>query len=345
MSSELELVGHEAARRALRAALRRGSLPHALIFSGPSGIGKRRLAQWLIAARWCAEPEPPCGRCSSCRKVAGGQHPDVELVSRNPGKERDPEELGSRTEITVDQVRRGLLPALSLHSVEGQGRAALIDDADTLNEAAQNALLKTLEEPPPGCLLMLICAHEDALLDTVRSRCQVVRLSPLDDAEMERLFPGEDRELLRLARGRPGRLAELSGIDASALGALLRDVLSGALPGSAFGRAVQDVVAHHVESGADEPRAMTGGEAERDAESSHRLVAELLLAHWRELLTGPVPPPAADPPSVQDALLELGSDLGRHIPAAVAWTAAGLALARAHSIAHLVPERPSAPYA
>ncbi|HTE05788.1 MAG TPA: hypothetical protein VK824_06295, partial [Planctomycetota bacterium] len=118
MSSELELTGHEEARRALGAALRRGSLPHALILSGPSGIGKRRLAQWLVAARWCGSPTPPCGTCSSCRKVAGGQHPDLELLSRNPGKDRDPEELGSRTEITVDQVRRGLLPALSLRPLE-----------------------------------------------------------------------------------------------------------------------------------------------------------------------------------------------------------------------------------
>jgi DNA polymerase III subunit delta' len=323
MSSDAWLTGHAEARRALLAALRRGALPHALILSGPSGIGKRRLARWLVAARWCAAADPPCGACRSCRTVAAGQHPDVEIVERNPPKERDPHELGSRTEITVDQVRKGLLPALSLRAVEGQGRAAIVDDADTLNEAAQNALLKTLEEPPGNCLLVLVCAHEDALLDTVRSRCQAVRLAPLDDAQMSTLFPDADPAAVRLARGRPGRLAELSGLDAAGLGALLESVLSGAMTGTAFARAVQDAVARHVQGLPAQP--------ERDADRSHRLVAELLLAHWRELLAGPAPP-AADARAVQDALLELAADLSRNIPPSVGWVATGLALARAHSI-------------
>jgi len=351
MSSEHELIGHEPARTALRAALRRAALPHALILSGPSGIGKRLLARWLVAARWCSAAEVPCGHCSSCRKVDAGQHPDVEIVERNPSREQDPQELGSRTEITVDQIRRGLLPALSLRSLEGQGRAAIIDDADTLNEAAQNALLKTLEEPPEGCLLILVCAHEDALLDTVRSRCQAVRLAPLDDADMARLFPGADAAERKLARGRPGRLAELAGLDVAGLGALLEAVLAGGMSGTAFARAAQDFVVQHGELVAGrEARPDKQGKAgkdagtDRDADASHRLVAELLLAHWRELLAG-LAPPAADAGLVQDALLELGADLSRNIPAAVAWTATGLALARAHSIAHLVPAGGAAPHA
>ncbi len=351
MSSEGELVGHVAARHALRAALRRKALPHALILSGPSGIGKRLLARWLVAARWCEAREVPCGTCASCRKVDAGQHPDVEIVARNPSREQDPQELGSRTEITVDQIRRGLIPALSLRSLEGQGRAAIIDDADTLNEAAQNALLKTLEEPPGNCLLILVCAHEDALLDTVRSRCQAVRLAPLTEDEMARLFPDAESAALRLARGRPGRFADLSGLDVAGLGALLERTLAGDMPGTAFGRAAQDLVARHLQLAADaEGKLDKPGKAgkdsgsERDADASHRLVAELMLAHWRELLAGPAPP-AADPQQVQEALLEFAADLGRNIPAAVAWTATGLALARAHSIAHLVPAGGKGPHA
>jgi DNA polymerase III subunit delta' len=350
------LAGHREARRALLAALARGALPHALLFSGESGIGKRRLAEWLVAARWCQAPvagEGPCGDCPSCRKVASGQHPDLEVVERNPPKERDPDELGSRTGITVDQIRRGLLPALALRAVEGRGRAAIIDDAESLNEAAQNALLKTLEEPPDGCLVVLVCAHEEALLDTVRSRCQSVRLGPLDAGEMEALFPDADPGVLRLAAGRPGSVVALSGLDVGGLGTLLEQTLQGKVGGAAFARRVQDLVAGRADAAEAAragavPSGAAAGTEERDADADHRLVAELLLRHWRDLMareTAPAAGPhdasrselAADPRLVQEALLELAADLVRHIPPAVAWAAAGQALARARGSARVGP--------
>jgi DNA polymerase III delta' subunit len=202
-----DLAGHEELRRALLAALRRGALPHALLLTGEGGSGKRRLAEWLAAARWCAAEPPPCLTCRSCRLVSTGNHPDLHVLVRNPPREQDPDELGSRHEITVDQVRRGLIPALGVRPLEGRGRTVIIDGADELNEAAQNALLKTLEEPPHGTLLLLLAAHADALLDTVRSRCQELRLFPLTAEVLRALFPDADDERLRLAAGRPGRLA------------------------------------------------------------------------------------------------------------------------------------------
>jgi DNA polymerase III subunit delta' len=312
MSSPAEgaLAGHAEARRALRAALRRGSLPHALLLTGDAGLGKQRLAQWLAAARWCAADEPPCGTCRACRLVDSGNHPDLHRLMRNPPREQDPNELGSRHEITVDQVRRGLLPALALRAVEGRGRTVIVDGADEMNEAAQNALLKTLEEPPPGTLLVLVAAHADALLDTVRSRCQELRLFPLDDAEMRALFPDESEERLRLAGGRPGRLAALARLDVDALQRALDETLDGRLAGSAFAAAAQAVV--DARSEADED----------DEDAAHRLAAEVCLARLRDRLVagGEVPPGAAP------ALLELATDLRRHIPAAAAWLAAGIEL-------------------
>jgi len=301
-------LGHAEARRALLAALRRGALPHALLLSGDAGLGKRRLAEWLAAARWCPSEAPPCGGCRACRLVASGNHPDLHLLVRNPPREQDPDELGSRHEITVDQVRRGLLPALALRAVEGRGRTVIIDGADELNEAAQNALLKTLEEPPSGTLLVLVAAHADALLDTVRSRCQELRLFPLDEAAMRALFPDESEERLRLAGGRPGRLAALARLDVATLQRALDEVLDGRLPGSAFAAAAQAVVEARAEGD--------------DEDAAHRLAAEVCLARLRDRLAAG----GAAPAGSAAALLELATDLRRHIPAQAAWVAAGIEL-------------------
>jgi DNA polymerase-3 subunit delta' len=305
-----DLAGHEELRRALLAALRRGALPHALLLTGETGLGKRRLAQWLAAARWCSAEAPPCGSCRSCRLVATGNHPDLHLLVRNPSREEDPDELGSRHEITVDQVRRGLIPALGVRALEGHGRTVIIDGADELNEAAQNALLKTLEEPPPGTLLLLLAAHADALLDTVRSRCQELRLFPLGADALHALFPDADEARLRLAAGRPGRLAELQRLDVGALLRALDAVLDGACSGSAFAAAVEQVVAARADARTE------------DEEAAHRLAAEVCLAHLRDRLAagGPAPEGAAA------ALLELAMDLRRHIPPGVAWVATGIEL-------------------
>jgi DNA polymerase-3 subunit delta' len=281
-----------------------------LLISGEAGVGHRDFAGWIAAARWCAAEPPGCGACSSCRQVASGNHADLHVLVRNPPKEADPDELGSKHEITVDQVRRGLIPALGVRAMGGRGRTVIIDGADEMNEAAQNALLKTLEEPPPGTLLLLLAAHADALLDTVRSRCQELRLQPLSEAQMREAFPDEPEERLRLAAGRPGRLSALAHLDLAGLQAALGDVLDGRLAGTAFARRVQELLAARAE-----------GEAEDVAQ---RLAAEVLLARLRDRLAagGEAPGGAAA------ALLEVATDLRRHIPPAVAWAAAGIELAR-----------------
>jgi DNA polymerase III delta' subunit len=314
MSSE-RAVGHEDERRAMLAALARRQLPHALLITGEAGIGKREFAQWLVSARWCESAEQPCGTCRSCKLISSGNHPDLIVVLRNPGKDLDPEELGSRFEITVAQIRRGVVAALGTRPVEGRGRAVVIEGADEMNVAAQNSLLKTLEEPPDGCVLLLVSAHPDALLETVRSRCQELRLSPLGEEDMARLAPDADPGRLALARGRPGRLPDLTALDVDALGAALERVLFGSATGTGFAREVQDLVAASLEEQED-----------ADSESRHRLAADVLLSRVAEQVrAGTLPDGAAE-----SALLGVSADLRRHVPPSVAWTAVGLELAAIH---------------
>ncbi|MHC4844599.1 MAG: DNA polymerase III subunit [Planctomycetota bacterium] len=317
-------VGHEAERRAMLAALSRDQLPHALLITGESGIGKREFAQWLVSARWCAEDARPCGACRSCRTIESGNHPDLIVVTRNPGKERDPEELGSRFDITVAQIRQGVVAALGIRPVEGQGRAVVIEGADEMNVAAQNALLKTLEEPPGGCVLLLVSAHPEALLETVRSRCQELRLSPLGAEDMARLAPDADATRLALARGRPGRLPDLAALDVDALGATLDGVLAGRTNATGFAREVQELVTTSLD-----------GQEDADSEARHRLAADVLLSRVAELVRAGR---LADG-SAEAALMGVSADLRRHVPPSVAWTAVGLELAAIHVVGEGAEQR------
>ncbi|MHC5210093.1 MAG: DNA polymerase III subunit [Planctomycetota bacterium] len=306
-----EAAGQVAARRAVGRALASDRMPSALLVTGEPGLGKRAFAEWVAAARWCEAADAPCASCRTCRQVASGNHPDLLVIARDPD---DAEGLGSKHEITVDQIRKRLIPALGLRPVQASGHIVVIDGADTLNESAQNALLKTLEEPPAGSLLLLLCAHPEALLETVRSRCQLVRLAPLDPGAMRALHPDADEEVLALAAGRPGRVEALLGVDVVSLRDALDQVLAGRMSGSAFALGVQAVV--------DAAK----GEARDAGADAHRLAVEVLL---RRVLDRAAACQDPDVPwgRVEAALYEVGADLHRHIPPAVAWGAAGQALA------------------
>jgi len=146
-------------------------MPHALLFAGPEGIGKRsfarRLAQALLCPAANAELEP-CETCPSCRQVRAGTHPDLREVGR-------PED---RHELPI-AVIRALCHDLALKPISGHRKVAILDDADAMNAEAANAFLKTLEEPPEGTTLILISTASGRLLETIRSRCRIVRFEPL----------------------------------------------------------------------------------------------------------------------------------------------------------------------
>ena len=147
----------------------RNAMPHALLLCGPPGLGKRSFADAFAKALLCQDPRADgqaCGTCRACRLFDAGSHPDQVRVTfelRDDGK--------PRTEITVDQIR-GLSARLAMTAQFGGFQVALIDPADAMNQAAGNALLKTLEEPTPATVLILLANQPSRLSATIRSRCQ-----------------------------------------------------------------------------------------------------------------------------------------------------------------------------
>lgn len=177
--------GQQRAVEALRSALRLDSVHHAYLFGGPDGVGKELTAVGFVQALFCPQaPEEGCGACSTCLRVAGGNHPDVVWVM--PEAEQIARKRAGRSDFTgapsafirVEQVR-ALQERLAYRALEGTRKVALLLEAHQLNAQAQNALLKTLEEPPGEATLILVTASPDRLLPTIRSRCAKIPFGPL----------------------------------------------------------------------------------------------------------------------------------------------------------------------
>jgi DNA polymerase-3 subunit delta' len=173
------VLGHRRLLSLLSRAIARGTLPPALLFSGPPGIGKRRVAMAIASAMNCLEPtstseleRDACGKCASCRRIQRGVHPDVIVI--------EPGDSGS---IKIEAIR-DVVDRAGYRPFEGRRRVVIIDEADALVAPAQNALLKTLEEMPPASIFVLVSSMADALLPTVRSRCPRLRFGPLSAAEI-----------------------------------------------------------------------------------------------------------------------------------------------------------------
>ena len=173
------IVGHRRLLSLLSRAVARGTLPPALLLAGPAGIGKRRAAVAIAEAVNCLKPvetaefaRDGCGECAACRRIQRGVHPDVIVI--------EPGDMGS---IKIEQVR-DVIDRSEYRPFEGRRRVVIIDEADALMQAAQNALLKTLEEPPSASMFVLVSSIPDALLPTVRSRCSRLRFAALPPAEV-----------------------------------------------------------------------------------------------------------------------------------------------------------------
>jgi DNA polymerase-3 subunit delta' len=210
-------------------ARRRGRLAHAYLFTGPPGVGKRLFANELAKALLCENPPgerlEACDQCPGCVQVEAGTHPDLFVIAR-------PEES---TGIPVE-VMRELSRGLSLKAARGHGKVGIVDDADCLNDpitghASANAFLKTLEEPPPGSVLILIGTRPDLQLPTIVSRCQVVRFAPLPRDVIADLLReqnvGEAAQVDRLARLSGGSLGQAQALADPALWDFRRKLLEG----------------------------------------------------------------------------------------------------------------------
>ncbi len=210
------LIGNPAAVEQLRGAIVAGRVAHAYLISGQPRIGKRTLAEIFSRALLCREQSKgvPCGTCIACRKVARGVHPDVEIIDLE--HQQSSSGSGKNTGVTIESVR-AVSAQSALRPMEGAWRVTVIADAETMQEAAQEALLKTLEEPPPYCCILLLATDAEALLPTVRSRCQSIELRPataleLGPALIERsVDPGRIDEIVSLAGGSPGWALQAAG--------------------------------------------------------------------------------------------------------------------------------------
>lgn len=176
----------------VRGAQAAGRLAHALLLAGPRGAGKGHFARGVAALLLCEAPrgEKPCGSCRSCVQLAAGSHPNALLLSReglhcvalDPARQEgaiplwQPDKDSARREIAIDAIR-ALVERLGMAAHYGQAKVAIVAPADALNANGANALLKTVEEPPPATHLLLAAERWGALPATLRSRCQILRLT------------------------------------------------------------------------------------------------------------------------------------------------------------------------
>ena len=158
-----QILGHERQKNILRRALNGGRLAHAYLFAGPEGVGKRLMALAVARVLFCAKGTG-CGECAACRKLDHRNHPDLHVLEAD----------GSS--IKIEQIR-AIQRDLSLRPCEGSRKVCLIEAADLMTIAAANALLKTLEEPRGDTLLILLTSHPQRLLETIRSRCQLLHFA------------------------------------------------------------------------------------------------------------------------------------------------------------------------
>ncbi len=217
------ILGHDEIVDQFRRSLTRGRLASTFLFVGPSGVGKRafaeKLAQSLLCQRASEEQLAPCGTCDSCVQTAALVHPDLYVVQKRSDK----------SSILIEQLvgddahrmREGLCHDLALKPFMGGRKVAIIDDADYLGEESANCLLKTLEEPPPRSVLILIGTSAERQLPTIRSRCQIVRFRPLPPEVLAEVLiarglvadSGTARRLAEFAEGSVQRAVELADED------------------------------------------------------------------------------------------------------------------------------------
>jgi DNA polymerase-3 subunit delta' len=288
--------GHDAWVGAFARAVGRGRLAHAYLFTGPAGVGKRLFATELAKALLCeARPEgtfEACDRCPSCVQVEAGTHPDFFSAARPAESLEFPFRL-----------MKELCQSFALKSARGRGKVVVIDDADDLNEESANCFLKTLEEPPPGSVLVLVGTSADRQLPTIVSRCQVVRFAPLATDVVADLLAAQGvgdaalrERLAQLSGGSPGlaralaapalwefRRSFLEGLtrptpDAVALARSYAEFVEGAGKESAAQRERARLVLRLLIDFLDDALAVSQGATPRHTEPADRAALEALAA-------------------------------------------------------------------
>lgn len=220
--------GNQETKRLLTDAFASGRVAHALLLEGPRGCGKLTLAKLIAAAFLCTGGEErPCGICPACKKAFAGEHPDIRVVQGGAGARSFP----------VETVRRLRAEAFIVPN-EGVCKVYILGNIQNMTEQAQNALLKILEEPPAFVRFILTCESRELVLETIRSRCAVYSLAPVDEQDaahalevQENLPQDEALRAARLAGGNIGRAKEALAAGGMDSAARLMDELAAALAG------------------------------------------------------------------------------------------------------------------
>jgi len=362
-----DVAFQDAAQEHIQRAFRASRMPHAYLFSGPSGVGKEMLATRLAEVLLCAEPKeaaapwqkgtgsepsgtriienpiprgacPPlprrdaCGRCTDCKLFAAGSHPDFHRIHRTLAKLHPDKKVRDRkaTELGVDVIRHFVIEKMGLRSNRGRAKVFVICEAERMNPAAQNALLKTLEEPPEQSYLILLAVSADALLPTTRSRCQQVPFRRLPaEFVMERLTqlrelsPDAARFLAELGQGSLGQslqaadvgLHELISPVMQVVATSAADPLSGGRTLSELAKGLTDFFKD--QAGKDDEEAVDTN-ASRSAQLAVFAVVSAILRDVHRIVSGAVAVGAPQVTSLSRSLVGASPELVRKAVQAVA---------------------------
>jgi DNA polymerase-3 subunit delta' len=219
-----DVFGQDSALDTLRRAYLADRLPHGLLFAGPIGVGKALTARALGTLFLCERPQPgaaePCGRCESCTLMAAGTHPDFHPVYRQLIRlEKD---TSKARDLTIDVIRDYLVAPANLKAVMNRGKVFVVEEADLMNAAAQNSMLKTLEEPAGRTLIILLTDQPNALLPTIRSRCQLIAFASLGQGVVRDQLAGRGID--------PQEAADAADLSEGSLGLALRWIEDGVVP-------------------------------------------------------------------------------------------------------------------
>ena len=244
MTKLKEIFGQESAIEALRAGMEADRLAHGLIFAGPEGVGKGTTAGALGAWFLCEKPakEDACGVCESCRAMEAGTHPDFHVITKELARFIDKSGTSKATQLSINVVRQYVVEPAGRKTVMGRGKVFVIEQAELMTPAAQNGLLKTLEEPAGRSLIVLLATHAGELLATVRSRCQIVRFAGLDTEVVVRELKKRGADA-----GTAAAAAELTD---GSLGVALRWIEDGILGSAqAVAKSVDSVISNNGAAG------------------------------------------------------------------------------------------------